>query len=99
MRISEKPLWLRMSSKRLGSAKAKGPGASGSGGGSSGRNGLAASNGSDAQGFSAGLRQQTKAMRPPGFRALRILAKAATGASKNITPKREKIRSKSGVKG
>jgi hypothetical protein len=37
-------------------------------------------------------------MRPPGVRALRILAKATTGASKNITPKREKIRSNSGVK-
>src|ERR1051326_5625974 len=99
MRISEKPLRARISSTRLASAKAKGPGARGSGGGCSGKNGLAASSGADAQGFSGGVRQQTKAMRPPGLSALRMLAKAGAGASKNITPKREKIRSNSGMKG
>ena len=33
-------------------------------------------------------RQQVKAIRPPGLRARPMLANAATGSSKNITPKR-----------
>ena len=49
----------------------------------------AALNGAVISGFSAGGRQQTKAIRPPGLSALRILAKAAAGSAKNITPKRE----------
>ena len=38
--------------------------------------------------------QHTKARRPPGRSARRRFAKAATGSAKNITPKREKTRSK-----
>src|SRR5213078_3434430 len=97
--MPKNPLSERMASTRFASEKAKGPGASGSAGGCSGKNGLAAIRGADAQGFSGGVRQQTKATRPPGFKAFRICAKAATGSSKNITPKREKIRSNSGAKG
>jgi hypothetical protein len=35
-----------------------------------------------------------KASRPSGFIALRIFAKVATGSAKNMTPKREKTKSK-----
>jgi len=79
---------------KAGSAKAKGPGARGSvGGAGSGKNGWAAASGTVIQGFSANGRQQTKLSRPPCFSPLRMLPKAAVGASKNITPKREKTAS------
>ena len=44
--------------------------------------------------FSAGVRQQTNTSRPPGFSARRMLANAAGGSAKNITPKRENTASK-----
>ena len=80
---------------RLGSAKANGPGATGSGGATGGRNGSAACSGACIHGFSSRGRQQTKARRPPpGFNDARTLVNAATGSLKNITPKRENAASK-----
>ena len=75
-------------------ANANGPGAVGSGGGTGGRNSSAACSGACIHGFSLRGRQQTKARRPPGFNDVWMLANAATGSPKNITPKREKAASK-----
>ena len=91
---SPKPAPLRMASTRPASAKAKGPGAPGWGGSKSGNSGRAASSGMETQGLSATARQHTKTRRPPGRSERAMLAKAASGSLKNITPKREKPRSK-----
>ena len=53
-----------------------------------------ASGGTCSQGFSSNLRQQANKRRPLGFSAVRRLVKARTGSAKNMTPKREKRRSK-----
>jgi hypothetical protein len=44
--------------------------------------------------FSCGVRKTAKATRPSDFIALRMLANVATGSAKNMTPKREKTKSK-----
>jgi hypothetical protein len=44
--------------------------------------------------FSCSVRNTAKASRPSGFTALRMLAKVETGSEKNMTPKREKTKSK-----
>ena len=75
--MSRKPALARMSRTRAGSAKAKGPGAPGVGGATGGSSAAAAANGSAMKGFSAGVRQHTKASRAPGFKARRMLANAA----------------------
>src|SRR6185437_15579122 len=62
-------------------------------------NGRAAMSGAKAHTFSVGARQQTNTRRPPGFKALRMLPKAAAGSAKNITPKREATTSNCGVNG
>ena len=83
-----------MARTRSASAKANGPGAPGVGGGGGRQVLRRGRSGTVISGFSASARQQTKASRPPGFRAPRRLAKAAGGSAKNITPKREKTASK-----
>ena len=84
------PAPARMVRTRSGSLKAKGPGACGSaGGGRGGTWARAAAIGTRIQSLKPSGRQQTKASRPPGLSALRMLAKAAVGSAKNITPKRE----------
>src|SRR6185295_17718011 len=75
-------------------ANANCPGASGRRGGNSGSSGAAARSAAVMNGFSAGLRQAMKRISAPGAAARRRLAKARTGSSKNMTPKREVIRSK-----
>jgi hypothetical protein len=45
--------------------------------------------GSPSQGLRSSSRQHTNASRPPGRVALARFANAWTGASKNMTPKRE----------
>src|SRR5476649_1518928 len=55
-------------------------------------------NGVKAQTLSGMARQQTKASLPPGFSAFRILANAAPGSAKNMTPNREVTTSYSGLK-
>jgi hypothetical protein len=79
-----------MRSTRPASAKAKGPGAAGSGGGTTRST---APSGTATHGFSSRARQQSMTSRPPGFSARRRLAKAAAGSAKNMTPKRETSRS------
>ena len=54
---------------------------------------VAAFSGVISQGLSRGSRQQVNASRPVGFSALRRLAKLRAGSAKNITPKREIMRS------
>ena len=54
-----------------------------------GRKGAAATAAAIMKGFSAGLRQATKVSVPSGRTPRRMLAKAASGSSKNITPNRE----------
>ncbi len=93
MPIAVKPAVERISATFCRSPKAKGPGAFGSAGAGCTMSRIAAI-GSRTQSFSCAPRQHTKASRPPGFNARRICVKAATGSSKNITPKREKRRSK-----
>ncbi len=90
MATSAKPAPVRMAARRLSSPKANGPGASGLDGGRGGKRCAVERIGSESQRLSAGLRQQAKAMRPPAFSERLRLAKAASGCSKNITPKREK---------
>ena len=97
MATSRKPASVRIPRRRSLSARAKGPGACGSGGSMGGRRSRAAASGAKAHGLSRRGRQQTKTIRPPGASAVRRLRKAAAGSAKNITPKREKRRSKSGA--
>jgi hypothetical protein len=92
--MSVKPPAARMRFTRSGSAKDIGPGSSGPGRGGSSMNDLATMTGFSIHGFSDSARQQASASRPPGFVARPILAKAASASRKNITPKREKTRSK-----
>ncbi len=87
--MSLKPAPERIASTRFGSAKAKGPGAPGSGGGAGGNRWATEAMGRVMIGFWSGLRQHRKASRPPGFSARRRLLKAAVGSAKNMTPKRE----------
>ena len=94
MSMSFQPLRLRIPRTRSGSAKAKRPGASGSAGGEGGRYGAAARPGMIAIGLSAGLRQQANTSSAPGFRPLRMLAKAASKSLKNMTPNRDMAASK-----
>src|SRR5439155_1309063 len=84
-----KPAAARMPRTRSGSAKEKGPGASGAGGGGSLSCCAAAPSGRASHGFSRSACQQMKASRPPGRSAARRFVKAAVGSAKNITPKRE----------
>ena len=76
------------------SAKANCPGASGRRTGRFGSSGAAARSAVVMNGFSAALRQATNRSSAPSFAARRRFAKARTGSSKNITPKREMIMSK-----
>ena len=87
------PAFASIPRTRSGAANENGPGAVGSGGATGGMNGSAACSGACIHGFSARDRQQMKTRRPPGFKDLRMLAKAASGSLKNITPKREKAAS------
>ena len=82
------------------SANANCPGAFGRRGGRFGSSGAAALSAVVMNGFDAPLRQAITRSSPPSRTACRRFANAATGSSKNITPKREMIRSKrAGSKG
>jgi hypothetical protein len=64
-----------------------------------GRNSAMTDFGRPSHGLSAMSRHTIMVMVPPGFSAVRMLRKAATGFSKNCVPKREKQKSNSGRKG
>src|SRR5690242_13117873 len=98
LRMAEYPADSRMPRSRWAFAVAKGPRALRSIAGCGGKKALAIWKDSDAHSFSATARQQMKARRADPRPAWRILAKAAMGSTKNITPKREKIRSNSAWK-
>src|SRR4029450_7399302 len=79
---------------RAASAHENSPGSSGPGGVMGGNKWRTAASAPVAHLFSFGVRTTAKASRPSGFIALRMLAKVATGSAKNMTPKREKAKSK-----
>jgi hypothetical protein len=90
MSMSLQPAAPRMRCTRSRSANAHIPGFSGSGVGSAlGKSGPATRAACVMNGFSAGLLHATNASRASRRAARRMLANAAGGSSKNITPKRE----------
>ncbi len=78
-----------MASTRSRSAKPNCPGAPGRRAGSRGNSGAAARSAVVMNGFSAAARHARKRNAAPSRAARRRFAKAATGSSKNITPRRE----------
>ncbi len=92
--MSAHPLSSRIACTRRSSANANCPGAFGRRGGRFGSSGAAAPSAVVMNGFDAALRQAITCSSPPSRTACRRFANAATGSSKNITPKRETIRSK-----
>ena len=86
-----KPAAVKSPFTRSGSAKENGPGSSGPQAGGAGKTPAlkAASSGTLIHSFSCGVRQHANRRRPPGSMALRMLAKAAAGSPKNMTPNRE----------
>src|SRR5215831_16652648 len=79
---------------RAASAHENWPGSSGPEGVMGGNRWRTAATAAVAHLFSCGVRKTARASRPSDFIALRILANVAAGSEKNITPKREKTKSK-----
>src|SRR5262245_27508213 len=79
---------------RAASAHENSPGSSGPGGVMGGKMWRTAASSAVAHLFSCDVRKTANASRPSGFIALRMLVKVATGSAKNMTPKREKTKSK-----
>ena len=94
MSISAQPLSCRMEATRCRSAKENCPGASGRRAGMFGSSRAAARSAVVMNGFSAALRQAMHRSLTSSIAARRRFAKATTGLSKNMTPKREMTMSK-----
>lgn len=93
--MSTKPASSRRRSRRTGSARENGPGSSSPGmGGSWPVTETTAAPGTNIHSLEKRSLQQANASLPAGFRDRRMLANAAAGSEKNMTPKREKAASK-----
>ena len=92
--VSRQPAAARIGRSRSGSANANMPGPPAGTGAGGGRCSARAAPGTSSHWLAASGCQHANTSRPPGRVADLMLAKAATGSAKNITPKREMTMSK-----